>query len=264
MHLSDEQLERVLHGEEPQSPDSVVRAHLADCESCAARLNAARWDEAEILELLRHADRGPPALKVETVVAAARARRRAPNSRPGAWRNRAAAIIATVTLAGVAYATPGSPLPALVWRIAALVRGQSAAPVESASSQVDRDSDGAIGTEGGMKFTPGARFTIRYETTGPSDTATVAIVDGTELTIRVPSGTSISSPNDATVVVTARTSANQPAPRRFEIDIPSTARHVEIFVRNRRVFLRESGTASDGHARDSAGRILIPLKPPGV
>jgi hypothetical protein len=262
MHLSDEQLERVLHGEEPQSPDSVARAHLADCESCAGRLNAARRDEAEILELLGRVDRVPPTLAVETVAAGARTRRRAPNSRQGGWRNRAAAIIATVTLAGVAYATPGSPLPALARRVAALVRGQSATPIES--PHADRDSDGAIGTAGGMKFTPDVHFTIRYETTGPSDTATVAMVDGTELTIRVPSGTSISSPNDATVVVTARTTADLSAPRRFEIDIPRTAQRVEIFVRNRRVFLRESGTASDGYARDSAGRILIPLKPPGV
>jgi len=273
MHLSDEQLQRVLHGEEPQYPDSVARAHLRVCESCAARLDAARQDEAEILELLRHADRGPPVLTVETVAAAARRRthvkrasedRRTPGSRYVALRNRAAAIIAAVTLAGVAYAAPGSPFPALVRRVAALITGPSATPGESASPRVGRVPGGAIGGAGGMKFTTGARFTIQFETTRPSDTAAVGIVDSTELTIRVPSGTSISSPNDETVVVNARSSSSHATPGRFEIDIPRTSRHVEIIVRNRRVFLSEGGMASEGFARDSAGRLLIPLGPPGA
>ncbi len=102
MHLTEEQVQRALHGE---APDASLEEHLATCAACRQALARAAADEAGILALLGSLDAEPPALSADTIAALARGRRPA---RAGfRW---AAALLLASGLAEVAYAVPGSPV----------------------------------------------------------------------------------------------------------------------------------------------------------
>src|SRR5688500_7027672 len=104
MHLDEEQLQRMLHGEAAPVAGRPLREHLSACAECRERLRQAERDEAEVHALLRRVDHPAPAVSAEAVAARAG---RAPDRGWGRW---AAGILLALTAAGAAYAAPGSPL----------------------------------------------------------------------------------------------------------------------------------------------------------
>lgn len=226
MHLDEELIQRLLHGELVPQRESTARAHLTACDTCRSRLDAAERDESQVHALLRHLDHPVP--HVDPRALALRARRRAP-----AWGRWAASIALAVGLGGAAYAIPGSPLPgwidALVDRVA-----RRAAPQEPRLPPTDADaqpraSEPAIA---GIAVTPGPDVRITF--TSPHGRSRVSLGDGPEIVVRAPAGSAtFTSHVDRLVIHNVDPSAT------IEIEIPRHAPRVEITAGTETLFLKE-------------------------
>ena len=67
IHLDDERLQRLLHGELDTAAAAAARDHLAGCAACAARLDEAERDEQAVLGLLEKLDDATPAVRADAV-----------------------------------------------------------------------------------------------------------------------------------------------------------------------------------------------------
>ena len=141
MHLDDELIQRELH-RELGSRDAAVRAHLADCLECRDRLAEAAREEARVYELLRRIDHGALPIDPQALVDRARRARLA-------WTRSAAVVLLGLGVAGVAYATPGSPFKRVRSRISCSesVKNTRVVPAEKRLRQSSRPS-----------WTPSLRF----------------------------------------------------------------------------------------------------------
>src|SRR3989442_7090552 len=104
VHLDEEQVQRLLHGELSPGAKTSAREHLAGCADCRRRVSEAEQEEVEVYALLQTVDRPPPQMTAGAIAARAR-------THHFAWVRRAAAILLAVGVATAAYAVPGSPLP---------------------------------------------------------------------------------------------------------------------------------------------------------
>src|SRR3954464_15498493 len=109
MHLDGEQLQRMLHRELGGAEPSVSE-HLRGCLDCRSRLAEAEGDERWVLDRLRLLDHAPPPVSLERIIASG-------SSRVPGRRRWAAGVVLLLGAAGVAYATPGSPLPRIVQQL---------------------------------------------------------------------------------------------------------------------------------------------------
>ena len=129
MHLDDGQVQRLLHGELAPADALAARRHLAECVVCRERVDAATDEEAEVFAALAALDHAAPAVSIGAIERGAQvdAVRRLP------W---AAGIVIALGVAGVAYAMPGSPLPAWLGGLTSWIRGEpSVAQVVSSPSR---------------------------------------------------------------------------------------------------------------------------------
>jgi hypothetical protein len=234
MHLDDEQIQRLLHGELPAAAQHGVREHLGGCARCRESVDNARRDEGEIFALLRQVDHPPPMVSAEAVARRARI--------AGiAWGRWAAGILLFVGIAGAVYAAPGSPLRDWVRSAAAWIRTseppiQVSAPTESPDARV-----------AGIAAVPGREFVIVFESPEPGGEARITITAGMEITVRAPVGAaSFTSAADRLIIANSSSGAS------YQIEIPRTAPRVEIQVAGKRVFLKEGSRI---------GKLLIPLSP---
>src|SRR5688572_17545720 len=115
MHLDDEQVQRLQHGELDTQTRAALLGHVAICPDCRARVEDAEREEAQIFDLLRGLDHEAPDITA-AAIAAGSARHVGsdhaliPRS-PARW---AAGILITLGAAGALYAVPASPLRALI------------------------------------------------------------------------------------------------------------------------------------------------------
>ncbi|HEY0350702.1 MAG TPA: hypothetical protein VGC48_01195, partial [Gemmatimonadales bacterium] len=149
MHLDEEQVQRLMHRELGDAEMSV-RRHLDACSDCRNKVTEAEQVEAWVLERLRRLDHPLPATKVETLA------RPSGRAQPR-YRRVAAIVLLALGASGVAYALPGSPLPAVVHRLAELVAGT---PGHQPS---DRSARPEGGLEAGIAVSPGKRLTISFQ-----------------------------------------------------------------------------------------------------
>jgi hypothetical protein len=234
MHLDDEQIQRLLHGELPAATQHGVREHLGGCARCRESVDHARRDEAEIFALLRQVDHTPPVVSAEAVAGRARVAGMA-------WGRWAAGILLFVGIAGAAYAAPGSPLRDWVRAAAAWIR--TAAPPSQVSAPIE-PPDARVA---GVAAVPGREFVIAFESPEPGGEARVTLTAGTEITVRAPLGAArFTSAADRLTITNSGSGAS------YEIEIPRTAPRVEIRVAGKRVFLKEGSRI---------GKLLIPLSP---
>jgi hypothetical protein len=240
MHLDDERIQRLLHGE-LGAVETETRLHLAQCDACRDLLEAARVDEARIFGLLASVDHEPPA--IDPGVVFGRRSRVA-----GQWGRRAAAILIGAAIAGVAYAAPGSPVPRILERL--IRQGdevQSRPPAPEAGS---RPPGG-----GGIAVEPTDGLVIELATAGQDAVATVALSDGAEVEVRAVEGTATFSSDPGQLRVLSSGGA------RLEVLIPRSAASVEVRVGTVPVFRKLARGAVTALARDSSGRYQIPLRP---
>lgn len=245
MHLDEEQVQRLLHGELTSPAEDSLRSHLATCLDCRSRLAEAARDEEELNALLRHVDHPPPPVEAEALVARAR------GHGLGTGR-RAAGILLALGAAGAAYAAPGSPLPGWVAGIVDWVAGP---PERTASPPPAPVAEpGAAG----IAVAAGQRFVILFSAHQTDGLASVTLTGESALVVRAPNGAAaFTSDVDQLVIENEGSSAD------FQIHIPRDAPWVEIRVAGRRVFWKHGSQIVTEGRVDAQGRHLLPLTRPG-
>ncbi len=234
MHLEVEQIQRLLHGELDATGRDAARGHLASCSGCREQLAEAEREETLILGLLRQLDHAPPAVRADALIA--RARRGTPR-----WARWAAGVLLSIAVAGVAYAAPGSPLPAWVDRVVAWVAGPAPAPAEPGPA--------------GVVVEAGARFTIVFEAEQERGMVVVSLTDGASVVVRRLGGAAtFTSGVDHLAIANGGSTAD------YEIALPRGAPWVEIRVGERRVLLKDGPRVVTDAPVDAQGRYLLPLR----
>jgi len=260
MHLDEEQVERVLHGELPGAAAEAARAHLAACALCRASVAAAEREEEEVHRLLGALDHEPPAAARPRLARDAMTRAARGVRRGAGWRRRAAGLLVALGAAGVAYAFPGSPVPgwvdAVVARLGSLGDRAGEAPAPPvAPGTTPRSPTDAPESMGGIAVAPGGSLLILFTRAEESGEVEVLLTDADLVRAEAPGIAASFTADEAVLrIESAGTGA------RFRIEIPRTAPRVEIRVGARRIFLKEGEriTAAPAAAR---GSYLLPLAP---
>jgi hypothetical protein len=244
MHLDEEQLQRLLHGELSSGEQRGAREHLAKCTECHQRLVAAERDESEIFALLRQVDHPVPMVDAEHVAARAR-------GTGVAWGRRAAGILLFLGIAGAAYAAPGSPVPDWVKSVVAWAGGEDR-PAQEPKQVETRGAQMA-----GIAAVPGREFVIAFESTEPGGQARVSLTDGVEVSVRAPIGAArFTSAANRLVIANAGLGAT------FEIQIPRDAPRVEIRVAGERLWLKAGSQIVTQGISEVESSYLLPLSQP--
>jgi len=218
MHIDDERIQRLLHGELPQADEVAARRHLAECGDCRARLAAARREEDEVYALLRQVDHGVPHVAAAAIVTQAR-------TRAMPWLRWAAAIILALGVAGAAYAIPGSPLRAWVQR---LTRRAPPTPT-SPPSPPSPDSSTA-----GIAVPPGRDLVVQFQGSPPVAQVDVLLTDDADVEVRTVTGSATFAAGTDRLVVD-----NRSPQATFDVRIPRAAPRVAILLRETRIVLKE-------------------------
>ena len=244
MHLDEEQLQRLLHGELSAGDTRDARGHLAACDGCRKRLVTAERDESEIFSLLRQVDHPVPTVHAKDL--AARARNIGP-----VWGRWAAGILLVLGAAGAAYAVPGSPVRQWMRSAAAWI-----APEEQVSP-IPKQVEAPTASAAGIAAVPGRSFVIAFQSTEPGGRARVSLTGGAEVTVRAPGGAArFTSAADRLLIDNLGSGAT------FEIEIPRAAPRVEITVAGQRIFLKQGERVVAPHSADVEGKYVIGLSPP--
>lgn len=240
MHLEESQVQRLLHGELAPAETFPVGEHMAQCDDCRSRVNNARRDEDEVHDLLRHLDHAPPRVEAHALISSAQ-------FRSPRWMSRAAAILLILSVGGVAWAAPRSPLRAWWGSVIGWIDGSAVSPTPIVVPLPEP-------AFAGIAVDPGSSLVIRFTSVQTEGDARVSLTDGTDVVVRAPVGSStFTSNDDALVIDNARSRAS------FEVEIPRTAAHVEIRVNGYRVFLKRGARISAPGAVHTEGRYVIPL-----
>jgi hypothetical protein len=249
MHLDDETIERLRHGELAPEREASAREHVASCAECGRRADAAARDEGRVHDLLRELDHVPPRATVAQVAARARA-----GAGRSAWMRWAASILVAAALGGAAYAMPGSPLPGLLDALVAWVGGGDAS--ESAPATPASPAENPAASAAGIAIVPGEALIIEFAAARAQSAARVTLTDGGEVAVSAPPGAAtFSAEADRLVVENAGLAAT------FDVRIPRNAPRVEIRVAGRRIFLKEGGTIEPPGSYGEAAPVVLPLAP---
>ncbi len=244
MHLDEERLQRLLHGELVPRAASTARAHVADCVECRTRVAAAEQQEDEVRALLRHLDH--PVRHVDARAVAQKARLRAP--RRERW---AAGVVLALGLGGAAYALPGSPLPA--W-IEAVVHWVGGGTEPAPATPVPSPEPGPVPepTLAGIAVVPAGDLLISFGMAHGQ--ARVTLIDGDEVVVRAPAGAATFTSHVDRLVID-----NVDPKATIDIAIPRAAPRVEIRVDHRRVLLKEGPRVTTESSVASRDPYLLPL-----
>jgi len=235
MHLDDEEVQRMLHSEIDAATAGARRAHAAGCATCRARLDGAQREEDMVFGLLHRLDHLAPTLNATAVMARARSRA----VRAMRW---AASVLLALTVAGAAYAAPGSPLPALVDRLTRWLAGEPPEPARPEPA--------------GIVVEPSTRFTIVFASERSGSTAMVALTDGRSIVVRRSNGAARFTTDIDRLTVEAGEDAGH-----YEIELPRSAPWVEILAGDRRLLLKDDSRIVTAPAADASGRYSLPLGP---
>jgi hypothetical protein len=206
--------------------------------------------------LLRALDHPVPKVTAEDIATRARARGRV----TPAWRW-AAAVLLTVSVAGAAFALPGSPLRRWASTLCAVVTGRGrpdAGPDSASAPQVPSSDHGRAG----IAVPPGRSLLIVFDRPAPAALALVSLVDGAEVTVRAPAGSATFTTDAGRLIVEGRSASapgSAPTLDTFAIDIPRDSRRVEIRAGSARVFLKERDRITSARPTGAAGPWLLLL-----
>ena len=239
MHLDEEQLQRLLHGE-LGSREAAAREHLEACPECRYRVTEAEGEESWVFDRLHRLDHATPKVSAQMV-----SRSRAGTS----YRQRlAAGIFLAVVATGAAYAIPGSPLPRVVNRIIQAVNGRSSRQVA-----IPMTRSPVPGAQAGIVVAAGERLLIVFPLVQSGGEATVSLTEGPDVVVRAPDGAAFTSDVDRLLIDSVSPGG------RFEIQIPRTAPLVEIRAGGRRLFLKKLSRIVTDAPPDDEGNYRLPL-----
>ena len=249
MHLDEDQLQRLLHGELSPQAEKSAREHVGRCPACSRRLADAERDESEVHALLRVLDDPPPPVQAEAVAAKAEAGTGS-RRRDLAWLRRAAAVLLAVGIAGAAYAVPGSPVRRWVHSVVQKMSGRpEPSGVPSAPERAEKDVSG-------IAVVPGQKLLILFTSPQAGGQILVSLTDGSEVQVRAPAdAATFTSTADQLLI------ANRSSSATFEIRIPGDASWVEIRVGSDRVFLKQGALVTTSGSTNTGGSYLLRLKP---
>lgn len=239
-HLDNESIELFLSGELSESEAHSIRGHLAECQACVRRLEAARQQDQEIGSLLSLLDHPVPQVAAEDVMR--RASRR--------WRRSqiAAAGIVLLVVAGAASAMPGSPLRA--WLAGLFEGSQEEAPEQGRP----------VGVSGGISVIPTEQFELVFETSQESGVMQVTLADEAEFAVRaIGRAPAYSVAPEQVRIENAGSTAD------YEILIPLAATNVRIRVGDYVVFAKQGASILTAANPDPQGRYVLEfatLQPP--
>jgi hypothetical protein len=242
MHLDEELVQRLLHGELPRLGEMTSREHLAECVVCRDRVAVAAREEADVVALLGAVDHPVPAIAVGAI----EARARVPDTRRLQW---AAGIVLALGIAGAAYAAPGSPLPRWISVLSGWMRAEPEL-TQTQSSPSPQQTSGIAG----VAITPGQRLLIAFTSSQTEGHAHVRLTDSAEVVVRAPSGAATFSSDADRLVIDNRGGTGT-----FEIHVPRTAPRVEILVDGTRRFLKDGDRITANEVPGVAGLYSIPL-----
>jgi hypothetical protein len=197
----------------------------------------------ELAGLLRRIDHQPPAIDVETVIAAAR-RRRAIRVGP---------IAAGIVLcaAAAAAAMPGSPVRSAIARVFA-TRGSHATPTPQSAPDTTRAGAGT-----GIAFVPGADLDIRFRGWQNRGQLRVSFADLAQLSLVPRGGDAAFAVGRGQVAVDNRGSSAS-----FSLEVPRTVQRLRVYVDTTVVLRKNAGGVGSLALPDSAGAYTIDLSSP--
>jgi len=256
MHLEDEQIQRLLHGELHAQAEEAVRGHLAACAGCRLHLEEAQREEERIFDLLRWVDHAPPVVASPVVLAETLATR--PRREAVGWGRWAAGIVLALAAGGAAYAAPGSPLPEWVDRVTEWIEGPAPRPAQPVRTSPIEAGTAGVAVEPSQRFTILIQHVEREATTEQAGgTAAVSLTDGSNIVARALNGTgTFTTYFDQLTIEPGGPSAD------YEIELPQSAAWVEIRAGQRRLLLKEGSRITTDAPVDARGRYLLPLTPP--
>jgi anti-sigma factor RsiW len=245
MHVDLERLHRYVDDELAPGEGDAVRAHLADCLPCANRARQVRRGQDDLMSALRTVDHPHPAVTAASVMSRARAR-------PARWLRRAAGIVMALAVAGAAYAAPGSPirdwLRGLVDQDSSTGTASTSAPPAPSSGPLQPESQAGIAVE------PGPSLVIHFAVAQASGTLHVSLTDASRVVVRAARGAAVFGSAEDRLLI-----GNHESSGDFEIDVPRSARRVEIRVAGRRVLAKDDARITAAVAADTSGSYRIPL-----
>ncbi|NOT32672.1 MAG: hypothetical protein HOP12_00710 [Candidatus Eisenbacteria bacterium] len=239
MHLDEEQIQRLRHGELAASEELAALEHLAACIECRSTVDEAEREERNVDALLESVDRAAPRVDAETIVVRSAARAR---TRPAELARQAAGFALVVVLAGAAYAAPGSPLPAWVAAVAGWVGERTEAP-----AQVEPTRSHEEFQAGGITVPIERELVIEFSSIQSAGEARVTLTDGAEVSVHAPIGAANFTSGVRQLVVDNRGSSAS-----FEVEIPRHAPWVEIRVAGRQLFLKDGPRITTAASADSS------------
>ena len=249
MHLDEERLQRLVHGELTTPDEADARGHVASCEECALRLALAEREEREVEALLARVDEPAPWVSADAVMRRARMEEATPSERgprPAHARRWAVMLSAAVLLGSTAVlAMRASSLRE--WMNHTLVGAGAGTRTRSLPQPIDSRA-------GGIAVEPGDRLTIVFSTPQDQGGVRVSLSDGAEVEIQGPPGAASFTSEAQRLVVDNRGAAV------FEIRVPRSAPWIEIQVASSRVFLKD-GSRTTPAVDPSEIRPLKPASP---
>lgn len=243
MHLDDEQLERMRHGELARDGERSVREHLENCAECRALAAAAVKEEAEVNALLRGLDHAPPRIQAADIAARARSLK----SSRMRW---AAGLLLAAAAGTAAIAAPGLPVRDWLGDVVERITVRSDAPRKPAAQ---RDSDSRLA---GVAVAPGNALEILFTSRQAAGEIRVSITEDSDVFIRTATGAATFSSDAGRLVID-----NKRSSAAFDIGIPRAAPRVEIRVDGIRVFLKQLASITAVARENGEGRYVLPLSP---
>lgn len=234
MHLDDESIERLLHGELDPDREVTARSHLATCPPCEARLKESRAMESRVFGLIGQLDHEAPEIDWEAVL-------RFPTPRPKTGSRIAASIAFLLLTGGILYALPESPVRGWIDHLLGRDALESPAPREGTGSK----KEAAVS---GLTVRPAGAFEVVFEASQASGTVRVKLVRTPDLEIRV-LGTPVQleSGPDRLTVSNARSRSS------YEILVPESASSIRVRVEGEDVFVMRGEEVQASELPDSAG-----------
>jgi hypothetical protein len=245
MHLDDERVQRLLHGELEPAGERLARQHLVACSDCRTLVDDARAEERRIFGLLRELDHPVPDTDPRVILAAGPGP--SPRIRWGRW---VAGFLLVAAAGSAAYAAPGSPLPGVLSRLVAMLAPTQVQP----GADTTASDTAALGA--GIAVAPGDRLTIRFVAESGSAFASVSLTDGDEVVVRAVEGTATFSSD------VERLSIRSGGPARFEILIPRSAASVDVVAGHAPVFRKRAARVVTAARPGADGRYSLTLSSP--
>ena len=239
MHIDAETVQRIIDDELDAGVRPDIRRHVDSCAECRSLVETARREQAEIFALLGKVDHDRKAPSPRDLMI--------PAVRPGTrWIGKAAAVLLAVSVAGAAYAAPGSPLRPLIDGIL----GREVIGTGAVAGQTVTPAAGAVS---GITVDPGQALTISFRQAQRRGAIRISVGAVSEVEVRASAPGASFTSGQSLLTVDNAGYAND-----FVVVIPQRSPRVEIRVGSSLVFLKD-GSRLVTSAPQLNGAYTVPL-----